>query len=488
MSYLWRAHSQEVIAFMVAQSLRIYQALPVPLQHLAISAFGWQWKRKRFGGKYEHYRDGFIRRQSYTASEWRAYQTEALRQVLHIAMASVPYYQRAYAGLHLTEQRIRRFTLDDLSYLPILEKEAIRQRPQDFCRHGKIPRTATLCATSGSTGTPIQTWWTPDDFQRSLALREARSARIAGVSYALPRATVGGRHVVSAQSSHGPYYRFNWCEKQVYCSAFHLNARTAQHYVQAFHRHRVVWLTGYSHFFYLLACFMREQQLAAPPTLRAIITTSEPVTEHEREVIGRAFKCTVLQEYGTVEDVIYACEGIDGRMRVSPDAGILEIIGSDHRPAAPGEQGAVLGTGFICQQQLFIRYRIGDLAMFDPMPDHSGSHMPILKEIIGRAEDVIIGPQGQMTRRFHSTFINLPDIQEAQVIQDGPDHVRVHVVAPAGLQPTTPQEIVHQIQLRLSTAMRVEVVRVTEIPRNASGKFRPVLNLWHNHQPPGMGD
>jgi hypothetical protein len=29
---------------------RVYRRLPVPLQHAAVTAFGWRWKRLRFGG------------------------------------------------------------------------------------------------------------------------------------------------------------------------------------------------------------------------------------------------------------------------------------------------------------------------------------------------------------------------------------------------------------------------------------------------------
>lgn len=446
----------------------LYARLPVPLQHAAVTAFGVVWHRKRFGGGYGRELAGFLERERLSAEEWREWQTRALRELLSVASTRVPYYRRAWAGLGLDAGRIARFTLEDLPHLPVLEKEAVRADPGAFLVDGKGDGL-TVCPTSGSSGTPVQTYWSADDFRRSLALREARACRPAGVSYSLPRATVSGRIVVPDPDSPGPFHRFNLAERQVYLSAFHLKPANAAAYVAPLVRHRVVWATGYTHMFEQLAILMLEQGIAPPPDLRAVITTSEKLTEEGRERIERAFGCRVHQEYGQVEDAVFACEDRDRRMRVSPDSGILELLDPQGRPVPAGEPGDVVATSFIRRSQLLIRYRLGDVAVLDDDP------MPVLREIVGRTEDLVEGPDGRRMLRFHGVFTALPAVREGQIVQEGPARIRVRVVPAPGYGEATAREIAARVRQRLGSGVEVEVERVESIPRTKAGKFQAVV-------------
>jgi phenylacetate-CoA ligase len=457
---------------------RLYRRLPVPLQHAAVTAFGWRWKRLRFGGIHGDAVREYASRTALSPEEWRRYQTRELRALLRLAVARVPHYKDAYAGLELTEGQIARFTLEDLPALPPLSKETLRMNPDALVVDGpRAARRLAIHPTSGSTGTPVRTYRAPQDLQRSLALRDVRSCGPAGVSFAQPRATFGGRLVVPRPRAAPPFHRFNRFERQVYFSAFHLSPDHAPHYVEALRRHRVEWMTGYTHCFVELGRMMLEQRLLPPVSLRAIITTSEALTEEGRETIRRAFSCPVYQEYGMVEDVVFACEGPDERMRVSPDAGILELVDASGRAVAPGEPGDVLGTGFTNRSQVLIRYRVGDVGVMDTRPDPSGLGMPILAQIVGRQECLVVGPDGRRSVRFHGLFTELPEVLEAQVIQEAVSRLRIRVVAPGGLSERTAQTIRRRAQDRLTDEVAVDVERVASIPRTEAGKFLAVVSL-----------
>jgi phenylacetate-CoA ligase len=455
----------------------LYPLLPVAAQHAAVTAFGWRWKRLRFGGIYPRAVDGYASRAGWSRDAWERYQTERLRELLRLAVARVPYYADAYTGLGLTERRIARFTLGDLPTLPLLPKEHVRADPAAFVVGGRsAARRLTPCPTSGSTGTPIRTYWGPADFQRALALREVRSCRPAGVSFACPRATFSGRLVVPRPDAAPPFHRFNRAERQVYFSAYHLSPDHAADYVRALHRHGVVWMTGYAHCVVELGRMMLEQGLRPPRSLRAIITTSEELLDAGRETIARAFGCPVYQEYGMVEGVVFASEGPDRRMRVSPDAGILELVDPSGRRAPAGEAGEVVGTGLTNLSQVLIRYRVGDVAVVDPRPDPSGSGMPLLAHILGRREQLVVGPDGRRTMRLDHLFRELPGISEGQVIQEAVSRLRVRVVAPGGITERTIRTIRRRVHERLSDRVQVEVERVAAIPRTVAGKFLPVVS------------
>ncbi|HRG10171.1 MAG TPA: hypothetical protein PLJ08_16470, partial [Cyclobacteriaceae bacterium] len=53
---------------------------------------------------------------------------------------------------------------------------------------------------------------------------------------------------------------------------------------------------------------------------------------------------------------------------------------------------------------------------------------PVIKEIIGRVEDTVVGKDGREMVRFHGIFINLPNLIEAQIIQHTLDAFEINIV------------------------------------------------------------
>ena len=459
---------------MAGTAERIYKHAPLALQHAIVSAYGWHWRRMRFGGAFEAECRGFRERERFSHEEWNAYVEHQLRGLLTQAFARVPYYQRAWKGF-VSAAQLERFKVSDLSALPPLEKSVCRDDPQSLLLDGKPASGHRVFQTSGSTGTPIATYWLPHEIQRSVALREARACAFAGVSYRIPRATFSGRLVETNAESEGPFHRYNWSEKQVYFSVFHLRPETAPVYVDALRRYQVRWLTGYSYSIFQLAQMALEQGLDAPP-LEAVITTSEKVTPEMRAVIERAFATKVFEEYGAVEDAFFVSENEQHRKLVSPDAGVLEIVDDALHACDPGVEGEVLATGFIRPSHPLIRYRIGDRASYDDRPSDDDRHMPVLREVIGREEETVYGADGQRLRSFHGLFVDQPNIREGQVLQKRLDHILIRVVPKPDFDQADERSLASRLQERLTTQMRVTVERVKAIERTRAGKFRAVVS------------
>jgi phenylacetate-CoA ligase len=449
----------------------IYAHLPVWAQHASVSAYGLYWYWLRFGPGYHQYLEDFRTRENYTDQDWQTWSQRELSELLGIAVNKVPYYKDTW-----NESQKQAALAGDLQSLPLLDKDAIRSQPRAFVRQDKSPHKDYTFYTSGTSGTPIATIWTRPEIRASLAIREARSALWAGVSFSRPRATFSGRMVEPDVNSKGPYYRFNLAEKHVYLSPFHLCPETAWQYVHALEKHKVEWLTGYAVSYYLLARMILEQNIIVPP-LKAIITTSEKVTPEMRQVMETAFHCPVFEEYSTVENCIFASQCEAGRLHISPDIGLVEILRPDGTACLPGEVGEVVTTCLFKKYQVLIRYRLGDLAAWDPDPCPCGRSMPVIKEVIGRIEDVVIGPDGRQMVRFHGVFVNLPHILEGQIIQEGLNHIRVRIVPIGNFDQADIQEITQRVQHRLGYGVDVTVETVKEIQRTKSGKFQAVISI-----------
>ncbi len=449
----------------------VYRHLPTWAQHMAVSAYGLRWHRLRFGPGYRRYLDELEERERQSSEAWQGWQDRRLREVLSIAADHVPYYQNSWSPSQRRAARAGR-----LGELPLLVKQPIRNDPEAFVRTDIKPGRRLVFHTSGSTGTPAASIWTVEELRRSMALREARSARWAKVSFELPRATFSGRLVEPDPASDGPFYRFNFVERQVYFSAFHLSAATAPQYVHALRRHRIEWMTGYAVSFYLLAKLILELELEVPP-LRAVITTSEKVTETMREIIERAYRCPVYEEYSTVENVLFANDCEHGRLHVSPEAGMIEILRPDRTPCEPRESGEVVATCLLRDYQPMVRFRVGDIASWDDRPCPCGRGLPVLEEVGGRIEDVVVGPDGRQMVRFHGIFIDLPNVREGQIVQESLSRIRVRVVPAPGFGRREVSEMEARVRQRLGAEVGVEIETVERIARTAAGKYQAVVSM-----------
>ncbi|MER3523859.1 MAG: hypothetical protein C4326_07260 [Ignavibacteria bacterium] len=383
----------------------------------------------------------------------------------------MPFYRATW-----NDEQKRAAERGGLEALPLLEKDAIRRDPETFLdeRFSHVPKFSFH--TSGTTGTPIRTIWRIREIRDSLAVREVRSARWAGVSFRMPRATFSGRMIEPEPESRGPFYRYNAVERQAYLSPFHLRAETARHYAQALKRTGVQWMTGYAVSYFLLARHIVEQGLDVPP-LRAVITTSEKLTREMRAVMEEAYRCRVWEEYSTVENALFASECERGRLHVSPDVGIVEILRSDGTPCKAGEVGEVVATCLRRSLQPLIRYRLGDLAAWDDEPCSCGRSMPVIKEVIGRRENVVVGPDGREMVRFHGIFVDQPHVREGQIVQEARDRIVVKVVPTPGFGLEDERDIIHRMHQRLGPDVHVTIECIEVIPRSSSGKYKAVVSF-----------
>lgn len=451
-------------------SERLYRLAPVPLQHLMVSLYGGYWHWARFGPGYQEELDGYKERERFDGTQWQEWLQARLQLVLRVAANEVPFYSERWTSA----QKEAAYN-GDLRQLPILDKEPLRQNPLLFVRRGRRPLGTQVYYTSGSTGTPLAVHWTLREHRSALALREARSANWAGVSFSMPRATFSGRIVEPNPDSKGPFYRFNFVERQVYFSAFHLRPGTAPSYVRALWRHGVQWLTGYAVSWYLLASMILDQGLEVPP-LKAVVTTSEKVTPEMRAAMEKAYRCPVFEEYSTVENVVFASECEHHRLHVSPDAGIVEILREDGSPCAPGEPGQVVATCLLRTYQPFVRFRLGDLAKWAPDPCPCGRAMPVIEEVVGRLEDVVVGPDGRRMVRFHGLYLGLPGIRRGQVVQEAIDRITVRIENAPGFERWVAEEIATRVRQRLGPDVKVCVETVEHIPPGPNGKFQAVVS------------
>ncbi len=457
----------------------VYTHSPVWVQNAGISLYGLQYRHERLAGDFHRHVREYREREDWPRGRIEDYVQEQLSSVLLGAGRHVPYYRERWAAAGWTQSRLAKLTVHDLWRLPITPKADLRSKPETFVSETAGPlRKLHRYYTSGSTGTPITVYCTSGDHRRFIAAREARSFGWADVSVRAPRSMLGGRPIVPRHDAPPPFYRRNWAERQVYFSAYHISRAHAANYVEGFNRYRPQVLTGYAHAHYLLAQFMLAEGLRLDYRPEALILSSEPLTPVMRETLGRAFCARPYEEYGAVENCMLATECPEGRLHANPDYGWIEIVDDEGRPLPPGQVGRVVCTGFAGTAQPLVRYDIGDLAAWSAHPCPCGrGAFPVLGELVGRMEDVVVGRNGHTMVRFHGLFVNLPNVLEGQLIQESLDRIRVRVVATDGFGADDARVIHERLCRERLGDVETVIERVPNIERTERGKFRSVISL-----------
>jgi phenylacetate-CoA ligase len=458
----------------------IYTNAPLAVQNAMISAYGWSWHRRRFGGVYKKEYHDCKERESYAKAQWDSYTQQQLTKMLVHAFTTVPYYAETWKQRGLTLEKIKSLTPDMLHQLPFLEKDDLRKFGKTTLLSNTREPGGKFFASSGTTGTPTNILFSEAMHQRWSALFEARIRNWAGLSRFDRRGTIGGRRIIKTAEASPPFYRYNSVEKQVYFSAYHISRNTAADYLEGIKKYKLDYMTGYAVSNYILARFIGELKLSAPE-LKAVITSSEKLSAEMRMLFQKVYGCKTYDSYSGLEACGLVSECEHGGMHISPDAGHLEFINDKGQPAVPGELAEVVCTGFLNYDQPLIRYRIGDIMILDGKVCACGREMPLVKEIIGRQEDIIMGKDGRQMVRFHGIFIDLPNIKQGQVIQESYDDYTIKVVADRPISENDKQTIRQRMMSQLGNDITARIEDVDVIPVGPNGKFKAVISLVKKH-------
>lgn len=453
---------------------KLYKHLPLPIQNLAISAYGYSWKQRRFGGIFTEELKRFKDRESYTSEQWYTYESEQLRSLLIHAFNTVPFYKASLRRSGLSLEKLTHLDRSSMDKLPLLEKNDLRQFGKTTLLSSQPEKGGDFFASSGSTGTPTQILFSHPMHQRWSAGFEARIRHWAGVDRFTPRGMIGGRRVVPEGVANPPFYRYNYFEKQVYFSAYHISEAHAADYLQGIARHSVQYMTGYAMSNYFLARFIEESKLDAPQ-LKAVITSSEKLTHTMRQTFHRVYNSKSYDSWSGLEACGLVSECEQGSLHISPDLGIIELLDSQGNPVKPGEVGEVVCTGLVNFDQPLIRYRIGDMMRLGVAKCSCGRAMPVVSEIMGRVEDVVVGLDGREMVRFHGIFIDLPNLIESQIIQWEVDRFEIKIVT-NGNWTEEEADIIRKRMVSQLGQVRVVIHQVATIPRNQNGKFQAVIS------------
>jgi phenylacetate-CoA ligase len=453
---------------------KIYEYLPYYLQNLAISSYGWKIKKERFCDRYFQWQRFLEESQYYSTNELEEYQNEQLRKLIAHVYEYVPYYRRIFEEKKLIPSDIKK--KEDLQKLPILTKDDVRINFNGLISTRHKRNQLKEAHSSGTTGSPIEILWDQNvDILHNTSIWRHR--KWAGFEFGEKYATLLGRVIVPLKQNYPPFHRINKAWNQYLFSSFHLIDENLQYYFDEFERNTIRYMEAYPSTAFVLAKYLEQHNLYYE--MKTIVTSSETLLPIQREVIEERFKCKIFDYYGLAERAMFSgeCEVHNGH-HLYMEYGITEILDESYNVVPNGKHGKLILTGLHNYGMPLIRYEIGDVSAFKNVNCSCNRKLPLLESVTTKAEDIVVSTDGRLISSSVLThpFKPMNNIIKSQIIQEDYDRLLIKIVRRPGYSDRDTERLLYAIQQRVGPEMNISVKFVSDIPRNANGKYRWVIS------------
>jgi phenylacetate-CoA ligase len=406
--------------------------------------------------------------------EVRARQRDRLKSLLVHAAGHVPFYRARFAEAGVDPRALR--GPEALAALPVVTKEMLRTRRDEFLSDDAESRGATPNATGGSTGQPL-TFFQDALYRLHRQAVMYRGFRWCGWRLGGPLAYLWGSDIDS-RSHRGlgavrdRLFGLTWID------AFTLDDRSIGEVLRRIAAADPDILIGYASSIRHLA--RRALALGGGPRLKSIETSAELLTGDARREIEAAFGGRVLDRYGCREAGVVSHEcGAGEGWHINTETVFLET----------DEEGRLLLTTLMNYSMPLIRYRNEDMVELGEKRCSCGRGLPMMTRVVGRRSDIIRSPSGRAIHGefFTHLFYGVPGVLEFQVVQKTLEDLLIRVVAGPGFLPEHRSRIETAIRDHADAGFRLRWEMLAEIPRGSSGKLRFTISELPEDEPVKMG-
>lgn len=404
----------------------------------------------------------------------REYQLNKLREMLKIAYEKTEFYRRTFDSVGFNPGDMK--SLDDMNRLPTINKQIVIENLLDMCTKSIDDRDVDFGSTGGTSGTPLRFYINANRSSVEYAYLTTGWERV-GYKLGMPMAVLRGRTVQPNRD--GLRHEFDPVLRHHYYSNFHMTDDNMKLYLKHICSIGPCMLHAYPSSAQALAILSMGESI--PQNIKGILLESENVYPDQVHDIESAFKARTFSSYGHSEKCVLAvqCEHTQN-YHVWPTYGFFELLDDNLNPVTtPGQQGEIVGTGFINTVMPFIRYRTGDYATFiGESCEECGREHIIISDIKGR------WPQGELIAVDGSivtmTSLNIHDdtfknVREYQFHQSIHGKATLCVVPTIALDESEKQRIVTNMNKRLQGQVVLDLEIRKELVKTARGKQLRVI-------------
>ncbi|TQV88890.1 phenylacetate--CoA ligase family protein [Aliikangiella coralliicola] len=400
-------------------------------------------------------------------------QLSRLQRIIKIAFNETDYYRQIMSERKITPDDIQ--TLQDVQQLPILTKKDIQDNLDAMISKKYTKSELFKDMSGGSTGTPTVYY---KNIERHNLRRadQIRHDRWSGWDIGKRKALIwGAQRDLKAVQSFREHIIARYIERTWELDAFEMSPDKMLQFTGQLEKIKPSMVLGYANALVAYAEYLNEHNANHKIRLDGIISSAESLTEEKRAIIEKAFRCKVLNRYGSREVGLIAseCKHQEG-LHINADNILLEITNGE-KQVANGQLGEIAVTDYWNFGMPLIRYQLGDMGIKSDSKCSCGRSLPLLASVEGRVSDFFVAQNGTKVHGEYFThlFYDIPEVKQFQMIQETLEEVTVNIV-PTQINDKL-DSVVKMVEEKtkemLGKETKLTFKYLESIPSTSSGKF-----------------
>ena len=392
----------------------------------------------------------------------RDYQDEKLRDIVSYAYNEIPYYNHLYKKYGVTPSDIN--GKEDLFKLPVVKKSDIREISKQRSKRN-VKKVAGV--SSGSTGEPLQYSKSVDAYSMHTATA-LRGWQWMGFN-------LGDRYMKISQNPRKGLLKKTQdiINRSQYVFLKDISEPEFEKLYREICKSEPEFLRCYPDPLLFFSRFIKKKEYELP-SIKAINTTGNILTQRARQEIESALNTTIFDAY--------SCEG--GAVFYQTDEGpdyigadeyaVTEIVDENGDDVKPGEKGRMVTTDLWNTETPFIRYDTQDIVTKASETESYSRHHTRLQSVDGRDCDILITPDGKLVivHIFTIFFEWYSSVEQFQAIQETETRFRILLVVNEQFSTEDRAEIETYWKKYFGKKSEVIIDITDEIPVRRTGKRR----------------
>jgi phenylacetate-CoA ligase len=395
-------------------------------------------------------------------------QEKKLQELVHYLEQHSPFYKELFMSANIKAADIK--TLEDLRKIPTTAKEDLQKSNDDFLC---VSRDSIIeySSTSGTLGSPVTIALTEHDLNRlayneyaSFTCAEGSAADIYQLMLTLDRQFMAGMAYYSGIRKMG-------------AGIIRLGPGVPSLQWETILRLKPTAIVAVPSFIVKLIQFANEHHIDINNTsVKKAICIGENIrnTDFSLNILGKKitenWNIKLYSTYASTEMQTAFTECSQGRGgHIQPELIILEVLDENNEPVAAGEPGEVTITTLDVEGMPVLRYKTGDICMYDDEPCACGRTTLRLSPVVGRRKQMIKYKGTTLYPPALFDMLNeMEDVKDyvAEVYSNemGTDEVLLYIV-PAELTEECDRKIRANLQARLRVSPHVKYITAPEMQK-----------------------
>lgn len=426
----------------------------------------------KFGKTYHTLRQR-IARAAHDPALAAAMQRQSLRELVLSAYMLSPFYRDRLSAALGSDFDFSNFAPEYLPALPIVTKHDL-EAAGEAALIAPLNRLETA-DTSGSNGErPFRFYLDRDRSPREMAFVHDAWGRV-GYRADLAKVTLRG---FGLDASGRQSIRWDAALRELQLSVFPMTPEDVSAYLQEIDARGIVFLYGYPSAMELFCRHLDTLRLRPKRPFRALLPISEPVYPHQRDLFAQVLGPIPVQGfYGLSEKAAFAVERLDqpGTYDFSALYGATELVDAQgHSVTQPGQEGRIVGTGFLSTGMPFIRYDTDDLAeLVEPATAENGYRLTVRNIVPRRKPNFLIAADGNRVVTIDFTPDNpryFKGIAEYQFLQCEAGKATIRFIPTPDGTMEDAQRVAEGLTRRTHGRIVFDIEAVTQLAGGRAGK------------------